>query len=884
MKQKWFFPVATVVAALWVGWVIKNYFGWHPEYGAMLQSGPTWGNVMALVVVAGGGVALAWWRRIPRYAVLIWFILLTAVANFVPWLAFKESLANYSAYQPLFAVPGLQYLCGALVKATLEVVLLLIPVGLTLSLGTYLYRWVEPEASAYDLKHLLYGFALGAMCTTLLFFILGWLGVLYPAVVWGIGGGYAALSWRELWGWLRAAATPLTARTGWELTAAMFLLTILAANLAAILRPIPIGWDDSSVYINIPHLIAQYYHLLTGQAAYAWGLYSSLGFLLYGGHTETVLMLSWLGGGLVAGAMTMLVRRWWGAAYTYVGWLLGALFLSMPMVIFQLSKDLKIDLALTFFALVALAVADEAETKLTWRRGLWLGALLGFAFLIKYTAIFLIVPLGLWLIIDKRITKGAYWGGLAAVAVAALLTVGPWMVKNTLEHERPYWHSLQDNSLVHGQGQAPAWQLHTYATTASGGTLAAGSGSTNETPPPVSTGIDEELGRYIGNFKEYGGHKLAVVAMLPWDLTMGNYIRKVHTDVGYAWLALFPLLLLLIPYRRSWTGIKYAGLVLGYFILFALMGSGVPWYGLPGFAIMILLLGYLWQRPEREWKVALNVFMMATLGLFLFYKMNTDTEHLTNGNINDPVSVAYAGGVINEEQYLTLKLGSYNAVTKQINTDPEVVAGQQFVYRVGTFIQYFLNKNDRLILADNQLDTFNMIAYHHRDVAADIVQDFKDNRFKYLVVDLQTASIDQTTEQTLTKKFNRLLDFLSAAEEQGRLEFIGGDIRFYRARSGSFTAGRALAEDSDLPFLNYIIEQSGAWEQLEQFNVRTVLSQSQFATAEDRQIAARLQTSLASRQLIDGTGLLTPDGIKKLVAYSIYKQLPRAFMAVYKIN
>jgi hypothetical protein len=83
-----------------------------------------------------------------------------------------------------------------------------------------------------------------------------------------------------------------------------------------------------------------------------------------------------------------------------------------------------------------------------------------------------------------------------------------------------------------------------------------------------------------------------------------------------------------------------------------------------------------------------------------------------------------------------------------------------YVYRVGTFIPYFIPKNlEVLPVADHQLDQFNCL-YQERDGALTLKR-LKALGFNSLIFDTNTATIEKDPAGSLHKKVDQLLAFLN---------------------------------------------------------------------------------------------------------------------------
>jgi hypothetical protein len=278
--------------------------------------------------------------------------------------------------------------------------------------------------------------AVGAAGVCLLLFILGAMKLLFPAVLIPVFLLIAGLSWREGLRFLkRIFLTPIL-QSGQinpiGFLAFYFSFIFACINFYEIIRPIPIGFDALSLYMNLPSLMSDYHGLVQGQQAYNWSILTSLGFTVFR-STPIALAISYAGGVLTLFAAYRLARRWLDGNGALL--VCGLVYL-IPSIVFQSSKDLKIDLGLLFISFSILLLfagwvsgspftektaAHSGMLKAKLKRFfeqnsqmLLIGLLTGFAFGIKYTAFFLILGLigGIWYAYNN------YFGFLAATALA----------------------------------------------------------------------------------------------------------------------------------------------------------------------------------------------------------------------------------------------------------------------------------------------------------------------------------------------------------------------------------------------------------------------------------------------------------------------------------
>lgn len=188
------------------------------------------------------------------------------------------------------------------------------------------------------------------------------------------------------------------------------LLFIVGTNFWEVYRPIPIGWDDMGVYINIPNLLAQKGALMTGFQAYNWGLLESIGFTVFGADTFA-LFISLLGGFLAMGGLFSFLRKY---SNDSIALLVITLFYSSPAIVFQSSKDMKVDLALFFFSVMIFwLITKWSKAKENNYYLILAGILTGVAFGIKYTVFLFFIAM----IVMIAYHLFAIWGALAGIAL-----------------------------------------------------------------------------------------------------------------------------------------------------------------------------------------------------------------------------------------------------------------------------------------------------------------------------------------------------------------------------------------------------------------------------------------------------------------------------------
>jgi hypothetical protein len=206
-------------------------------------------------------------------------------------------------------------------------------------------------------------------------------------------------------------------------------------------------------------------------------------------------------------------------------------------------------------------------------------------------------------------------------------------------------------------------------------------------------------------------------------------------------------------------------------------GGGIIWYGyilIPLLYLFItVLFGALKIKEPRVYKVLYPVFI--ALGIFWIciasvdrvsnIQPNIPAETLGKGIFN-PTFYDYACGKITREQAINKLYPNIGNSLEKINSDRE-----SYVWRVGTSMTYFIENNNNRVVMDNQLGLFHPLNYTYPD-KEELVEVMKASGFKYLIMDLLTATIDNTPNKTLTTKFKALESFV---KDNPKVRLLGTD-------------------------------------------------------------------------------------------------------------
>ncbi len=246
---------------------------------------------------------------------------------------------------------------------------------------------------------------------------------------------------------------------------------------------------------------------------------------------------------------------------------------------------------------------------------------------------------------------------------------------------------------------------------------------------------------------------------------------------------LFTFLLLQDRFKNASLGkqaIPYFFLM--YCFLWLILGAGVIWYGLLMLPLGLILLSVdaLKDRPQT------NFFKYAFLTFATIWLMGAFTYRFSNYSAPIDASVneknynqaelntgaihagplMYGLGRMDKPRLMEFLFPRYEPVLEIINDDPDAL-----VYRIGTFFQYFIERNNERVLEDNQLAYFDNL-YNLVPDKLELVGLLKGQGYKYMVIDFNVHTIDKTPDQSLLKKTKRFEAFL---QNNSGLEIIGTD-------------------------------------------------------------------------------------------------------------
>lgn len=599
------------------------------------------------------------------------------------------------------------------------------------------------------------------------------------------------------------------------------LITYILFNFLTVVRPFPIGWDDLGVYLNDPRLIVSYGHFIPRMSAFQWEYITSIGFLLFGYDSPfgatTSMLINWMAGLLALLTVYVFASHYFGKRH---GVLAALLYYTLPVIGHFSFADMKVDNAVftmgalaMFAAFLALFPGDEEsedEPVFRWQWVVLAGLFVGFGFAMKPTVVMVMMTvfslfLGVllqgwafvgggflaWVLFTKQDVFhpsdffSKVFGnpallsttavmlicaviGLAFVGYAAYLR--PQRIKHTLLVLAVFFGVagasimpwILHNNIMAGR-VIPRLMLRAPNISAPEFVLdgsPSAAPNTRSLPADLlvnlkgegcvgSTSKSEELDRYWG----YGtgiSHYLG----LPWRSVMnadsaGYYVT---TMPG---LLLFPLILLL-PFfwtkRGRWLRWLLAA-TLFLILQWIFFANGILWYGIGMFlGLTVGLEALVTRAPDKSTK------SIAAIALFLSFIVvfgNRFWQFETQRNLYTyPLGLVSAGAM--EERTIP----HYNTIRDVVENRAADMPNAPYVFRIGTFIPYFIPKNLELLpVADNQLNLFSCI--NQGKDAQLTIKRLKALGFNSIIFDTNTQTIEKDPNGTLHKKVKEFLDFVN---------------------------------------------------------------------------------------------------------------------------
>ncbi len=196
-----------------------------------------------------------------------------------------------------------------------------------------------------------------------------------------------------------------------------------------------------------------------------------------------------------------------------------------------------------------------------------------------------------------------------------------------------------------------------------------------------------------------------------------------------------------------------------YTIFWFLFGNGIVWYTFPAMAIVIPAIIQHAQNDAElkglKWipYLPLTLFILMNLTLpFSIYNNQSDTNRSL---IFTDSFISAAGRFQEKEATFPYFLPFMKESLEVINSDDNAK-----VYRVGTFFNYHITRNNERVIEDNQLELFSNAIRDFKDKSV-FVPLLYENGIRYVLFDLNIGTMDRTPDKSLVTKANEFIRIIS---------------------------------------------------------------------------------------------------------------------------
>ncbi|MEO0725248.1 MAG: hypothetical protein AAFZ63_11945 [Bacteroidota bacterium] len=227
----------------------------------------------------------------------------------------------------------------------------------------------------------------------------------------------------------------------------------------------------------------------------------------------------------------------------------------------------------------------------------------------------------------------------------------------------------------------------------------------------------------------------------------------------------WPMTLLLrhrfVHWNNALQGV--AVLLLAYTVFWILLGNTISWYAMLLWTFLPTIMVYYLQEPKHYLpgtsaslaSVMLGVVVGIQLLLNVAIVFTSSQPQQANEQIYNWPMVEYASrSDLNQEKALGLFDPTSPQIIKILNREEDAL-----IYRINTYLQFHIDKNDRRVFEDNQLQRFAEIINTVKE-PENFLDVLKANQIRYILYDINSPSLDQTPEQSLRQKCITLLNLL----------------------------------------------------------------------------------------------------------------------------
>lgn len=451
----------------------------------------------------------------------------------------------------------------------------------------------------------------------------------------------------------------------------VFILVI--SHLVTKLRGFPLEFDSLSLYANTAKNLA-----LTGRLPQAWSfpfgieLFMGFNWLLFG--AGTALTINSLLGLLSVLAIYLIARKFVG--YNFA--LFPSIFFYTTFAVAQLTYfDDKVDLGILFFGVLSVYAFLQWQDQRNKRYLLLSGVFAGMAFVVKYTAIFLMAGLLVGFVYESFQRKS----GLRQTLIEGLsflffllLPFIPWAAIHLYSSPPQDIHQIR-TAVLSNRGERTDLCEITEAMA--------------QCKREIKLG-DYGYYFYPQSWADHFKRPLRLLALTNKSACTGR------ASIDPLYVGLFPLVIVLALEEKSKRLRLLLVIIAGYFIFWYLVRSQILWYALPGFALLSVVFFTAIRKvvPAKIKRVFLIIASVSILIHSAFYVVNNGTYFFLPGN---------ADWKLQEKRFLLGDLKKASAFVNkvlQVNEDKKVFLlgnkpGAHFLP------PYFINNSQEVAIYSN---------------------------------------------------------------------------------------------------------------------------------------------------------------------------------------
>jgi hypothetical protein len=547
------------------------------------------------------------------------------------------------------------------------------------------------------------------------------------------------------------------------------LILMLSWHFIEATDPIPSGFDDYSVYLNLPNILAQTGTFLDFTLTYPISLIQSLGPIFVPDQAvEKTLILGF-------GMLGMIPIYHLAKKIDTKGnlpLLLLLLHFTIPTIFLHSTSQLKFGLVNIFYGtLVVLAIYYWMKSK----ENKWLiltGLLTGFVFSIKLTGAFLVVSVfsGLALYLYGPLILAVFAGfalliftqieipfvlietpaslqSVPAKIIFIILAILPLstLAYKELKNRKKAVKKILVTSILGFCILLPIlpwWGTNLLANQ----DLSLNSLLTNFQTPEIVMPVAEydEISEYEidttkcstsgGADADYDyytrGSTSGILGFLltPWDITMNSSHKSLFINISFLFLAFCPLAILGTrkkkdPDKKIWLTLTFTGIL--FWAIWSILGEGAIWYGFSGWIFLLLPLAS-GIKAMRDHSEITKYIMASILVIFLLSGFFLRTSNIIT---RSGVFTTSAIGLATESQVLESVFPEIPRMAEIVNEDPD----STIYVSENVYFKYLVENNYERVHMDHFIDAYSCI-YSQTGSSEEFINYLKASGIDYMMI------------------------------------------------------------------------------------------------------------------------------------------------------